>query len=148
MTIMTLIKAVTTKLPTPVYIAVWPVDDCDVAEISNMSITWNSMYVRIIWRYRKSNDRQHNGQAKNNKRTNHDLQNTTQKAKDRTTWTPLKLGMMSDLEESTVPAPHVTLVAFLLLQFLIYHVWGRTGLWWFFFLTVESYTRVCFHSSR
>jgi len=41
------------------------------------------MYVRIIRRHRKSKDRQQNGQSK--KRTNHDLQNATQKVKDRTT---------------------------------------------------------------
>ena len=33
----------------------------------------------------KSKDRQHNGQKKKNKRTNNDLQNTTQKTKDRVT---------------------------------------------------------------
>ena len=30
-------------------------------------------------------DRQHNGQMKKNKRTNNDLENTTQKTKDRAT---------------------------------------------------------------
>ena len=33
--------------------------------------------------------RQHNGQNKKDKRTNNDLQNTIQKTKDGTTWTPL-----------------------------------------------------------
>ena len=35
-----------------------------------------------IIRSRKSKDRQHNGQKKEDKRTNNDLQNTTQKTKD------------------------------------------------------------------
>jgi hypothetical protein len=34
----------------------------------------------------KSKDRQHNGQKKQDKTTNNDLQNTTQKTKDRATW--------------------------------------------------------------
>jgi len=41
---------------------------------------------------RKSKDRQHDGQKKNNKRTNNDLQNTTQKTKDPATRTPLNIG--------------------------------------------------------
>ena len=45
-----------------------------------------------VIRIRKSKkDRQHNGQ-KRDKRTNNDLQNTTQKTKDRVTTTPLKTG--------------------------------------------------------
>ena len=35
-----------------------------------------------IIRSRKSKDRQYNGQKKKDKRTNNDLQNTTQKTKD------------------------------------------------------------------
>ena len=48
---------------------------------------------RVI-RIRKSKkDRQYNGQKKQeNKRTNNDLQNTTQKTKDWSTRTPLKTG--------------------------------------------------------
>jgi len=34
-------------------------------------------------------NRQHNGQTKSDKRTNNDLQNSTQRTKDRATWTPL-----------------------------------------------------------
>jgi len=46
---------------------------------------------------------------KKDKRTNNDLQNTTQKTKDRATRTPLKPGMNSGAPEGlTVPAPHVT----------------------------------------
>ena len=45
--------------------------------------------IRIV--YRKKN-RQHNGKKKKHKRTNNDLQNTTQKANDRVTRTPLKTG--------------------------------------------------------
>ena len=37
-------------------------------------------------------DRQHNGQKKKNKMTNKDLQNITQKTKDRATQTPIKTG--------------------------------------------------------
>ena len=44
-------------------------------------------------------DRQHNGQKKKNKRTNNDLQNTTQKTKDRVTRTPLKTGENSGTRE-------------------------------------------------
>jgi hypothetical protein len=40
----------------------------------------------------KSKDRQHNGQKKKDERTNNDLQNITQKTKDRVTRTPLKTG--------------------------------------------------------
>ena len=56
-------------------------------------------YVRKVWRYqrevirsRKSKDRQHNAQKKNDKETNNDLQNITTKTKDRATWSPLKTG--------------------------------------------------------
>jgi hypothetical protein len=41
-------------------------------------------------------DRQRNGQKKKNKMTNKDLQNITQKTKDRATRTPIKNGMNSD----------------------------------------------------
>ena len=44
-------------------------------------------YQRVI-RIRKSKDRQYNGKKKKYKRTNNDLQNTTQKAKDRVARTP------------------------------------------------------------
>ena len=37
-------------------------------------------------------DRQNNGQMKENKTTNNDLQNTTQKTEDQATRTPLKTG--------------------------------------------------------
>jgi len=43
-------------------------------------------------RSRKSTDRQHNDLNKINKGTNNDLQNTTQKAKERSTRTTLKPG--------------------------------------------------------
>jgi hypothetical protein len=39
--------------------------------------------------------RQHNGQEKKDKRTNNDLQNMTNKTKDRVTRTPLKPGVNS-----------------------------------------------------
>jgi hypothetical protein len=53
---------------------------------------------RRVWRYKRNNhickskDRRHNGQKKKDKRTNNDLQNTTQKSKDQATWTPLRTG--------------------------------------------------------
>jgi len=40
-------------------------------------------------------DKQHNGQKKNDKIANNDVQNTTQKTKDRATRTPLKPGVNS-----------------------------------------------------
>ena len=46
-----------------------------------------------IIRFRQSKNRQHNGQKTRDKRANNDLQNTTQKTKDRATKTPLKPGM-------------------------------------------------------
>ena len=45
-----------------------------------------------VIKIRKSKDRQHNGQAKNDKRTNNHLQNTTQKTKDKATLIPLTIG--------------------------------------------------------
>ena len=47
----------------------------------------------------KSKDRLHDGHKKNNKRKNNDLQNTTQKTKDRATRTPLKTN--NDLQNTT-----------------------------------------------
>jgi hypothetical protein len=41
--------------------------------------------IKGVIRIRKSNDRQHNDQMKKGKRTNNDLQNTTQKTKYQTT---------------------------------------------------------------
>jgi hypothetical protein len=66
---------------------------------------------------RKSKDRQHNGQMKKDKRTNNDLNNTTQKTKDRATRTPQKPGVnLAAPEGKAVPAPLVTLVVLLQLQ--------------------------------
>ena len=48
------------------------------------------------------------------KRTNNDLQNTTQKTKDRVTWTPLKPGVSAGAPEgNVVPAPLLAPVVFL-----------------------------------
>ena len=52
--------------------------------------TLNYIYIKFedskgIIRIRKSKERQHNGQKKKEKRTNNDLQNITQKTKDRAT---------------------------------------------------------------
>ena len=44
-----------------------------------------------VTRNRKSNDIQHNGQKKKEKRTNNYLQNITYKTKDRVTRIPLKI---------------------------------------------------------
>ena len=44
-----------------------------------------------VIRSHKSKDRQYNGRKKNDKRTNNDLQNITQKTKDQVTQTPLKM---------------------------------------------------------
>jgi hypothetical protein len=41
--------------------------------------------------HRKSKSRQHSGQNKKDQRTNNDLQNTTQKIKDRVALTPLEI---------------------------------------------------------
>jgi hypothetical protein len=43
---------------------------------------------RRVWRYKRNN---HICKSKD-KRTNNDLQNTTQKSKDQATWTPLRTG--------------------------------------------------------
>jgi hypothetical protein len=60
---------------------------------------------------RKSKDRQHNGQKKKDKRTNHDLQNITYKTKDRVTRTPLKTeGEFRWSGRVVVHAPLVTLL--------------------------------------
>ena len=47
-------------------------------------------------------NRQHNGQKKKDKRTNNDLQNTSQKTKDRATQIPLKSGMNTGAPEGYV----------------------------------------------
>jgi len=55
--------------------------------------------------------RQYNGQKKKDKRTNHDLQNITQKTKDRATRTPLKPGdELNAPVRSTVAALQVTTI--------------------------------------
>ena len=51
---------------------------------------------------------EHNGQNKNDKRKNNDLQNITYKAKDRITQTPLKTGVDAGNKEGwAVPVPLV-----------------------------------------
>ena len=47
---------------------------------------------KVVIRVPKSKDRQRNDKMKKGKRTNNDLQNTTQKTKDRVTRTPLQTG--------------------------------------------------------
>ena len=64
-------------------------------------------------------DRQHNGQTKKNKMTNKDLQNITQKTKDRATQTPIKTGdELRCSEGKAVAVVHMSTVMLLLL-----HTW-------------------------
>ena len=46
-------------------------------------------------------DKQHNDQKKRDRRPNNNLQNTTQKTKDRVTRTPLKTGVNSGAPEGS-----------------------------------------------
>ena len=55
------------------------------------SVCWY-IYKGVIRSRNLKDQRQYNGQNKIDKRTNNDLQNTTQKTKDRVTQTPLKIG--------------------------------------------------------
>jgi len=56
--------------------------------------------IKGVIRIRKlKKDRQHNDQKKKDKRTNNDLQNITNKTKDRVTRTPLKPGANSGAPE-------------------------------------------------
>jgi hypothetical protein len=65
-----------------------------------LSITTVKKTLKIpkgVTRNRKpKKDKQYNGQRKKDKRINNDLQNTTQKTKDRGMGTSLKQGMKSD----------------------------------------------------
>ena len=47
---------------------------------------------KVVFRIRKSQDRQYNDRKKKDKGTNNDLQNIGQKTTDRATPTPLKTG--------------------------------------------------------
>ena len=53
----------------------------------------------VIRSHTSKKDRQHNGQKKKDKRTNNDLQNIHDKAKDRVTRTLLQTGMNSGVPE-------------------------------------------------
>ena len=59
--------------------------------------------------------RQYNGKEKKDKRTNNDLQNTTQKTKDRPTQTPAKKRGWTYVlrKEFAVPPPHLTPVVYI-----------------------------------
>ena len=61
---------------------------------------------------RNTKDRRHNGEKKRDTRTNNDLQNITQKTKDRATRIPQKLGGYP--EGLAVPVPRVSPVGLLL----------------------------------
>ena len=62
----------------------------------------------VTRRSRKSKGRQYNGQKKTEKRTNTNLQNITNKTKDRATRTPLKTGVNSGGPEMlAIPAPYM-----------------------------------------
>ena len=65
-------------------------------ELSVLAINEN------LWRYQISKkDKQHNGEAKHDKRARNDLQNTTQKTRDRATRTSLKLGVNPEMISSS-----------------------------------------------
>ena len=73
-----------------------------------------------IWRFQRGNEkqyskkyRQYNGKKKKEKRTNNDLQNTTQNIKDNVTRTSLKTVSSCYPEGYTVPASYVTPVELL-----------------------------------
>ena len=57
---------------------------------------------------RRTNNAMAKRQKKNDKRTNNDIQNITQKTKDRATGAPLKV--TGALKGLAVPAPHVTVL--------------------------------------
>ena len=73
----------------------WPV----MLKIFKMDWRYKKMFedTKGVIRSHKSKDRQYNGQMKNYKRTNNDLQNITKKTKDRATRTPLKPGWIQFL---------------------------------------------------
>jgi len=102
----------------------------------------------VIRIHKSKKIRQHNGQMKNEKRRNNDLQNNTQKTKDRVTRTPLKTGgelRCSGREGSscsTRGSRHVTLVT----NPARSHVWGKdrevlttsgTYPWWTFVFRID-----------
>jgi hypothetical protein len=114
---------------------------------------------KIIWglhmwsriRFRKSIDRQYNFRKKKNKRTNNDIQNITQKTKDRATRTPLKtvggfrwLGRVSNLcttyyKNKKYFSLHFLIVFYvifcrLVFVFLSFFCWP----WYFFFRFTTS----------
>ena len=72
------------------------------SNVNNLKIVQEEFEeTKVVIRIRKSKkDRQYNGQQKKNKSTNSDLQNTTQKTKDRTTRTSLKQVVNSDAVKS------------------------------------------------
>jgi len=66
-------------------------------------------YQRKIRSRKSKKGRQYNGQKKKYKRTNNDLQNTTQKTNDRATRTPLKTKVELRCSRMVaVPTPHLT----------------------------------------
>ena len=83
-------------------------------------------YQRVIRVYELNKDRQHSGQKKNN-RTNNDLWNTTQKTKDRTKPTPLKIvgEPMCSRRVSSICSTSDTLPTSLVTKPVISHEWGK-----------------------
>ena len=81
----------------------------------------------IIRSRRSKKNRQHNGQKKEDKRTNDSLQYTTQKTKDWPTWTSLTTGVNSWVSSScsTCGTRRVTLVT----NLVISHEWEQMWLW-------------------
>ena len=64
---------------------------------------------RIIRIHKSKKNRQYNSKEKKRPKKNNDLQNTTQKTKDRVRQTPLNTGMISDVPEGyAFPTPPVT----------------------------------------
>ena len=75
-----------------------------IGVFGNFSILYHNAYTNQVFQRLTGKD----------KRTNNDLQNITQKTKDRATRTPLKPGVNSGApEEVAVPAPYVTAVVLL-----------------------------------
>jgi hypothetical protein len=72
------------------------IDTAWVEERITRRPSWREEFedTKVVIRIRKSRrNRKHNGEMEKDKRTNNDLQNTTQKTKDRATGTPLRSGV-------------------------------------------------------
>jgi len=82
-------------------LVIFTLKECVVCKATWKAILYNKSLKISEIRIRKSKkDRQHNGQRKGDNRTNNDLQNTTQKTRDRATRTPLKTGANLIIQKS------------------------------------------------